>query len=67
MNVFTSSELASKTKMVCDAARKHGCAFVTTKGKMDLMIVNIADCPTVYDALTLCDNMRSVSSHNNHA
>ena len=59
MNVYTSSELASKTKAVCDAARSEGCAFITTNGKTDLMLVCIADFPTINEAVHSYDSWRA--------
>lgn len=55
MNVYTSSELASKTKAVCDAVRKQGCAFITNNGKVDVMMVDLSNFDTLNDAVRSYD------------
>lgn len=65
MNVYTSSELASKTKSICDAARKQGCAYISTNGKIDLMMVDLSDFDTLNDAVHSYDEwmaMRALRS-----
>lgn len=58
MNVFTATELASKTKTVCDVAQKQGCAFVTNNGKLDYMLVDISMFDTLNDAVRSYDKWR---------
>lgn len=49
MNIFTSSELATKTKTVCDTARNRGCAVITTNGKADLAMIDLSRFETIND------------------
>lgn len=58
MNVFTATELASKTKTVCDVVQKTGCAFVTNNGKLDCMMVDISMFETLNDAVRSYDKWR---------
>ena len=51
MNVFTSTELASKTKAICQTVREQGCAFVTNNGKIDCMMVDLSMFDTLNDAV----------------
>lgn len=60
MNVYTSSELASKTKTICDAARTQGCAFISTNGKIDLMMVDLSEFETLNDAVHSYDEWMAV-------
>ncbi|MCI8366913.1 MAG: hypothetical protein HFJ66_04865 [Eggerthellaceae bacterium] len=55
MNVFTSSELASRTKAVCDTVREQGCAFVTNNGKVDCMMIDLSMFETLNDAVRSYD------------
>lgn len=58
MNVFTATELASKTKTVCDVVQQKGCAFVTNNGKLDYMMVDISMFDTLNDAVRSYDKWR---------
>lgn len=51
MNVFTSTELASKTKTVCATVREDGCAFVTNNGKIDCMMIDLSTFDTINEAI----------------
>ena len=62
MNIFTSSELASRTKAVCDEARRQGCAIITTNGKADLAVISLDDYETVNDFVHAYDSWRIASS-----
>lgn len=55
MNVFTSTELASKTKTVCQSMRDNGCAFVTNNGKVDCMMIDLSMFDTLNEALHFYD------------
>ncbi|MBR7073635.1 MAG: hypothetical protein IKI39_00855, partial [Oscillospiraceae bacterium] len=56
MNMYTSSELATKTKMVCDAARSQGCAIISTNGKADLAIISLGDFETINEFVHMYDS-----------
>lgn len=51
MNVFTSTELSSKTKAVCEAVRSQGCAFITNNGKIESMMVDLSAFDTLNEAV----------------
>lgn len=51
MNIFTSSELASKTRAVCDNVKEQGCAFVTNNGKAEIMMIDLSDFASLNDAI----------------
>lgn len=55
MNVFTSTELASRTKAVCQSVRDNGCAFVTNNGKVDCMMIDLSMFDTLNEALHFYD------------
>ena len=59
MNMFTSSELATTTRKVCDAARDQGCAFITTNGKADLAMIDISCFESVNEFVHVLDRWRS--------
>ncbi|WP_172623432.1 hypothetical protein [Arabiibacter massiliensis] len=65
MNVYTSSELASRTKAVCDAARTQGCAYISTNGKIDLMMVDLSDFETLNDAVRSFDEWTAMRTLRN--
>lgn len=58
MNMFTSSELATTTKKVCDAARDQGCAFITTKGKADLAMIDLSAFASINEFVHVFDSWR---------
>ena len=43
--------MLQKTKAICDAARKQGCAYISTNGKIDLMMIDLSDFDTLNDAV----------------
>ena len=51
MNVFTSTELSSKTKTVCETVRTQGCAFITNNGKIESMMVDLSAFDTLNEAI----------------
>ncbi|WP_172136007.1 hypothetical protein [Adlercreutzia sp. ZJ473] len=55
MNVFTSAELASRTKAVYEAVRRDGCAFVANDGKVDCMMVDLSMFDTMNEAIRSYD------------
>ena len=59
MNMFTSSELATTTRKVCDAARNQGCALITTNGKADLAIIDLSCFESINDFVHELDKWRS--------
>ena len=59
MNMFTSSELATTTRKVCNEARKQGCAFITTNGKADLAIIDLSSFGTINEFIHTYDKWRS--------
>ena len=59
MNMFTSSELATTTRKVCDVARNQGCALITTNGKADLAIINLSCFESINDFVHALDRWRS--------
>lgn len=65
MNVFTSSELASKTKAVCDTAREQGCAVITTNGKADLAMIDLSHFETINDFIHEYDLWRTQTALRN--
>ena len=62
MNIFTSSELASRTKAVCDEARRQGCAIITTNGKADLAVIHLGEYETINEFVHAYDSWRMSSS-----
>lgn len=62
MNVFTSSELATKTKAVCDTARERGCAVMTTNGKADLAMIDLSRFETINEFVHEYDIWRAQTS-----
>lgn len=58
MNVFTATELASKTKTVCDVVQREGCAFVTNNGKLDYMMIDLSMFETLNDAVRSYERWR---------
>ena len=62
MNIFTSSELASKTKAVCDEARRQGCAIITTNGKADLAVIHLGEYETINEFVHAYDSWRAMNS-----
>ena len=59
MNMFTSSELATTTRKVCDAARNQGCALITTNGKADLAMIDLSVFESINDFIHTLDRWRS--------
>ena len=59
MNMFTSSELATTTRKVCDAARNQGCALITTNGKADLAMIDLSGFDSINDFVHVFDKWRS--------
>ena len=59
MNMFTSSELATTTRRVCDAARNQGCAFITTNGKADLAMIDLSGFESINEFVHTFDQWRS--------
>ena len=59
MNMFTSSELATTTRKVCDAARAQGCALITTNGKADLAMIDLSCFDSINDFVHAFDRWRS--------
>ena len=59
MNMFTSSELATTTRKVCDAARSQGCAVITTNGKADLAMIDLSGFDSINDFVHALDKWRS--------
>ena len=59
MNMFTSSELATTTRKVCDAARNQGCALITTNGKADLAMIDLSAFESINDFIHTLDRWRS--------
>jgi hypothetical protein len=59
MNMFTSSELATTTRKVCDAARSQGCALITTNGKADLAMIDLSGFESINDFVHVFDKWRS--------
>ena len=57
--MFTSSELAARTKKVCDAARTQGCAFITTNGKADLAMIDLSAFDSINDFVHALDSWRA--------
>lgn len=51
MNVFTSTELSSKTKTVCEAVRSQGCVFITNNGKVESMMVDLSAFESINEAV----------------
>lgn len=64
MNVFTSTELASKTKAVCATVREDGCAFVTNNGKIDCMMIDLSMFDTINEAIHSYDQWSPSTSWN---
>ena len=62
MNMFTSSELATTTRKVCDAARAQGCAIITTNGKADLAMIDLSVFESINDFVHQLDLWRSQSA-----
>lgn len=58
MNVFTATELTSKTKAVCDMVQQEGCAFVTNNGKIEYMMVDISMFATLNGAVRSYERWR---------
>ena len=58
MNMYTSSELATRTRKVCDAARTQGCAVITTNGKADLAMIDLSGFDTINDFVHAYDGWR---------
>ena len=65
MNMFTSSELATTTRKVCDAARSQGCAVITTNGKADLAIIDLSVFGSINDFVHALDAWRSQAALRN--
>ena len=65
MNMFTSSELATTTRKVCDAARSQGCALITTNGKADLAIIDLSVFGSIGDFVHALDKWRSQAALRN--
>ena len=59
MNMFTSSELATTTRKVCDAARTQGCALITTNGKADLAMIDLSGFESINDFVHVFDQWRA--------
>ena len=59
MNMFTTSELATTTRKVCDAARSQGCALITTNGKADLAIIDLSGFDSINDFVHALDSWRA--------
>ena len=59
MNMFTSSELATTTRKVCDTARAQGCALITTNGKADLAMIDLSCFDSINDFVHAFDRWRS--------
>lgn len=59
MNMFTSSELATTTRKVCDAARSQGCALITTNGKADLAMIDLSGFESINDFVHMFDQWRA--------
>ena len=59
MNMFTSSELATTTRKVCDVARSQGCALITTNGKADLAMIDLSGFESINDFVHVFDKWRS--------
>ena len=59
MNMFTSSELATTTRKVCDVARSQGCALITTNGKADLAMIDLSCFDSINDFVHAFDRWRS--------
>ena len=55
MNVYTSTELASKTKAICAATKRDGCSFITNNGKLDCMMIDLSVFETLNDAVRSYD------------
>ncbi|MEI3377149.1 MAG: hypothetical protein V8R08_04855 [Coriobacteriales bacterium] len=51
MNIYTSSELATKTRAVCDDVKQQGCAFVTNNGKAEIMMIDLSGFDSLNDAV----------------
>lgn len=51
MNIYTSSELATKTRAVCDDVKRQGCAFVTNNGKAEIMMIDLSGFDSLNDAV----------------
>lgn len=51
MNIYTSSELATKTRKVCDDVKRQGCAFVTNNGKAEIMMIDLSGFESLNDAV----------------
>ena len=62
MNMFTSSELATTTRKVCDSARTQGCAIITTNGKADLAMIDLSGFASINDFVHMLDRWRSESA-----
>lgn len=58
MNMFTSSELATTTRKVCDVARSQGCAVITTNGKADLAMIDLSGFDSINDFVHVFDKWR---------
>ena len=59
MNMFTSSELATTTRKVCDVARTQGCALITTNGKADLAMIDLSGFESINDFVHVFDQWRA--------
>ncbi len=59
MNMFTSSELATTTRKVCETVRNQGCAFITTNGKADLAMIDLSAFDSINDFVHEFDRWRS--------
>ena len=59
MNMFTSSELATTTRKVCETARTQGCALITTNGKADLAMIDLSCFDSINDFVHAFDRWRS--------
>ena len=62
MNMFTSSELATTTRKVCDTARSQGCVFITTNGKADLAMIDLSCFASINEFVHAFDRWRSQSA-----
>lgn len=51
MNIYTSSELATKTRAVCADVKRQGCAFVTNNGKAEIMMIDLSGFESLNDAV----------------
>lgn len=64
MNVYTSTELASKTKTICKTVKTEGCAFITNNGKIDCMMINLQDFSSINEAVHFYDQLHAARQLN---